>query len=448
VTLSISGEVVSRVADALAGVPTAAYWSPVIYPWAVQNFRPLPNVERPRPSAAGTRIYAHIPFCRYHCTFCIYAVRGGAKRAEMERYVAGITRELEAIEMGTPLTRLTVGGGTPTALPPELLDEFLSHVFARTSVPERHNYKMEASPDSISEAHVQVMRKFGIGRVSIGVESMDEQVLDAVRRRHSPEQALEAIRLVTDHGIAINADLIYGLPGQTEASFRSDLEKLVEAGVTRVCLYALRLNAKTKVAKQLAVAERLDLERTLRWRSFVTDVARELGFRQEHPFSFERGGAAAALAGDRVTGDAPAPISEYGIGMSARSQLGHAAYRNHENFGAYLERVERGESPVESVFELSDRHRKTQLLATTLADGKPLSRAVYEHAFGAPIEQDFPELLPRLVRADLIVDSSDSLTLTDLGKLVYDRVLLCFYSEQEQRVLHTLNAQIPAAASP
>src|SRR5262245_57181612 len=121
----ISDALVAQVSRALDPAPQSAFTTPVVYPWAVQNFEARPRAARPRPMATPVRLYLHIPFCNYHCTFCFYAVRTGAQRAEMERYTVAIERELEWLEPGTPLSRLVVGGGTPTALAPELLDRIL-----------------------------------------------------------------------------------------------------------------------------------------------------------------------------------------------------------------------------------------------------------------------------------------------------------------------------------
>ena len=121
--------------------------------------------------------------------------------------------------------------------------------------------------------------------------------------------------------------------------------------------------------------------------------------------------------------------------MSARSQLGDVVYRNHERPETYLQRVERSLSPVETVFHLDVADRKTQFVAGSLGCGKALSRVAYEHAFGASIDTDFGELLERLRHAELIEDDGARVVLTEPGKLVYDRVLLCFYPERAKRWL-------------
>jgi len=252
---------------------------------------------------------------------------------------------------------------------------------------------------------------------------------------------------VVQSGLLLNADLIYGLPGQSMQSFRRDLEAVSEAGVHSVCLYALRLNEKTKVAPQLAEAERLDLAHVMRWRAFVAQTARELGFTQTRSYTWKRLGAAQPVAagGGRRAAEAGGGIQEFALGMSARSQLANTVYRNHERFDVYLDRVEQGLSPVESVFELDEHDQRTQFVAGSLGNGKPLDRAAYERRFGAGIDAHFGELLGRLRGAGLIDDDGARITLTELGLLVYDRVLQCFYPARAQRWLRDWAASPPQA---
>jgi len=113
--------------------------------------------------------------------------------------------------------------------------------------------------------------------------------------------------------------------------------------------------------------------------------------------------------------------------MSARSHLRTTIYRNHDRIHEYIRRVEAGASPVEQVFRLGPEDLRTQFVARSLGDGRPLERAAYERAFGRPLEADYGEVVARLAGAGLVVDRGDEVVLSDLGRLVYDRVMLQFY---------------------
>jgi oxygen-independent coproporphyrinogen-3 oxidase len=375
-------------AAALGPAPAVAYAAAHVYPWAAPNFTLSPGAPRDRLPLGKIRLYVHVPFCRYSCTFCFYAVRVGAARNLMERYVGALDRELEWVEPGTPLSQLFVGGGTPTALPPDLLNRVLRTVFARAPATGSEIHTVEASPETITPEHLAVLRDNGVGRVSMGIQSLDDAVLAGVRRRHTAEQALSACELLSRSGLVANVDLIYGLPGQDEDSFLRDLEAVAGRGVHSVTLYDLRLNERTPVARSLSEDERLVLGRLVRWRAFVRHAALALGFEQTRWHTFRRPGGPGVRHRRAPHFEDDSRGYQLGIGMSARSHLGYTVYRNHERLDTYVSRIERGESPVEEVFPLDEADRKTQFVARSLGDGRALVREVYERAFGAPIEHD------------------------------------------------------------
>ncbi len=432
-----------RIARALDGVPRAAYSVPHVYPSAAPAFVPAPMAERPPLRAAKLRLYAHVPYCRYHCTFCYFAVRVGASADAMARYVRALAAELEWVAPGTPLTQLFVGGGTPTALPPELLDEMLERIFARARPDGSGVHTVETSPETISPAHIDVLKRRGIGRVSMGIQSLDAEVLGSVHRRQTREQALAACELLVSSGLVVNVDLIYGLPQQTEAGFLDDLRAVAACGVPAVTLYSLRVTERTGVAKQLEHDEPFDLASLLRWRAFVKRSAEVLGYTQTRWHTFKRLDTIASTHERLPCFDDDMAGYQLGIGMSARSHLGFTVYRNHEQLEPYLARVEAGQSPVEHVFDLDEEDRMTQLIARTLGDGRALVRDDYARTFGRPIERDFGSLLDRLQGAGLLETTGPALALTPTGELLYDVVTLAFYP---RRARDWLMAREPRAA--
>jgi oxygen-independent coproporphyrinogen III oxidase len=437
----LSAETLEGVARALAHVPGAAYCVPHEYPGAAPAFLPEPMAERPPLAGDRLRLYAHIPFCRYRCTFCCFAVRTGADDDSMARYVRALRRELEWVQPGTPLAQLFVGGGTPTALRPELLDELLTAIFQRTVRVGDGVHTVEASPETLSPAHVEVLRRHGIGRVSMGIQSLDDGVLGAVHRRHSAEEALAACALLVGAGLIVNTDLIYGLPRQDEDCFLADMEKVARTGVHSFTLYSLHLNDRTPVSKVLRDGERLALARLMRWRAVVKQTAERLGYAQTRMHTFKRldtiGGMHERLAHFHHTSVG----YQFGVGMSARSHLGRTVYRNVSKLDTYLQRIEEGLSPVDETIPLADEDRMTQFIGRSLGDGKVLSRSLYSTTFGRDLDDDFAETLARLKGADLIDDDGEHVTMSALGTLVYDLVTLSFYPQRAQDWLRARHAQ-------
>ena len=432
---ALDAPTLQRVASALASVPRAAYSVPHVYPSAAPAYTEAPMEERPPLDAEKLRLYVHVPFCRYHCTFCYFAVRIGASTETMARYVRALGRELELAPSGAPLSQLFVGGGTPTALPPELLDELLETVFRRHPPVPGNVHTVETSPETISPAHVEVLRRRGVGRVSMGIQSLDGEVLGTVHRQQTSAGALSACELLVASGLILNVDLIYGLPGQTEESFLRDLDAIAERGVPSFTAYSLRVNERTPVAKVLEDGNPFDLAGLMRWRAFVQRSAEERGYTQTRWHTFKRLDTIASTHERLPCFDDDMSGYQLGIGMSARSHLGYTVYRNHEQLPIYLRRIEQGQSPVEQVFRLDEDDRKTQAIARSLGDGKPLARAHYERIFGRPVDEDFGEVLASLRSGRLLEDDGSTLVLSELGRLVYDLVTLAFYPRRAREWL-------------
>jgi oxygen-independent coproporphyrinogen-3 oxidase len=437
---------VGSIQDALGDLPRFLEGPPHVYTLCGPRYEAAPKHERGVPRRRKLRLYVHVPFCRYKCSFCSYAVLaapGGPDHDAMRRYLDAVRRELASIAPRTHLSGLFIGGGTPTALPPELLDELLQTVFAYLETGGDGVHTCESSPDTVTAAHAEAMRRHGIDRVSIGVQSLQERVLDAIARRHSARQALEAIRMLVGMGLVVNVDLIYGLPGQREDDFRRDVLRAAELGVHGLTLYALRLSERSAIGGTLARDERMDLAHLVRWRGVAHAAAAEAGFVQTRWHSFERAAGASATHRRLPSFGEGNNVFQLGVGNSARSHLGARIYRNARSPQAYARRVAAGESPVDQVFELDQEDRRTLYLVRAIGD-RAIDRVDYRRAFGRSFDADYGERVERLSAADLVAEAGRSIVLTEAGKLVDDRIALAFYPKRALDALHAEGARIEA----
>lgn len=279
----------------------------------------------------------------------------------------------------------------------------------------------------------------------MGVQSLDAEVLGKVHREQTMKQALAACELLVSSGLIVNVDLIYGLPGQTEAVFQEDISAMAASGVPALTLYSLRVNERTPVTRVLGDHERFDLARLVRWRAFVKRCAEELGYTQTRWHTFKRMQSAASTHEWLPTFDESMSGHQLGVGMSARSQLGYTVYRNVDRLEPYVDRVESWQSPVEQVFPMTEPDRMTQFVARSLGDGKPLERARYARTFGRTVDDDFGEIIARLVGGGLVVDEGEHLRVSDTGRLLHDLVTLAFYPEHARKWLAEREELSPAA---
>ena len=425
----ITDPLVDRIQRAIGPAARVAYAATHVYPMGAPNFKATPLAEREYPACDTMRLYVHIPFCSYACNFCFFATKVGASREQMESYVDALLAELEWVERGTGLSQMFVGGGTPTSLPPDLLDRVLGTILDRMPSTGTGVHTIETSPETVTPEHLEVIKKHGIGRVSMGIQSLDEATLSGVNRRHSVDQALSACHTLAGSGLISNVDLIYGLPDQTYESFQRDMQLVSDAGVPSMTLYNLRLNEQTPLAKFISEEQRLYLASLMRWRKFVKQAASDLGFTQTRWHTFKRLNTIAAKHEQLPCFDQKVGGYQLGIGNSARSHLGSAVYRNHPDLKTYLDRIGKGQNPVEETFTLGEADRKTQFVARSLGDGKRLNRNEYQTAFARPIEEDFGQLLDQLLDAELIEEDGELISLTELGRLVHDVITLAFYPD-------------------
>jgi oxygen-independent coproporphyrinogen-3 oxidase len=430
---------IQEIFEALGYFNYLTFAPPNIYPMSAPAFQKAEHAPRPAYTEVGgpIGIYAHIPFCNYACSFCFYAKRIGETRETMARYVDALEKELTWIPPGTPLTQLFVGGGTPTALPPELLDRTLTAIF-RNVVRGPITHTVECSPDSLTDAHIDVLLKHQIGRVSMGIQSTHDDTLDHIRRKHAGEAALATCAKLVSRGLMVNVDLIYGLPAQTHDHFRRDLDLVSASGAHSITAYNLRVNERTPVAQKLAEDERLGPQRLIRWRAFVRHTAAELGYRQTRGHTFVRStGADPGSQRAATFRDLTSHGQQFSVGLSSRSRLNGTIYRNNADLAAYLDCIESGRSPVHELFPLDASGSRLRYIALSLGEGEPLDRADYQRTFGTSFDEDFAVPLQITREAALIADSPDATTLglTSDGKLIYDKVLLAFYPDEVKQWL-------------
>lgn len=422
-----SQQQLDALAEALGPRPPVSYAAAHAYPASAPAFVASPELERQQAAQQALRLYVHVPFCAYRCSFCFFAVRVGAQRTEMESYVKALLQELEWARPGTPLIQMFMGGGTPTMLPPDLLDQLLGGIVARLPSQGEHVHCVETSPDSLTEGHLDVLLRHRVGRVSMGTQSLHDDQLGDVNRNHTAAQTLQACRLALEAGLILNVDLMYGLPGQTQASFQRDFATLAELGVPSLTIYDLRLNERTPVARDLRQQERLELAQLLSWRRFVAATAASSGYTQTRWHTFKRLDGIAARHQRAPHHQASGLGYQLGIGLSARSHLGDTVYRNHSQMQPYLERIASGRSPVQESLPLSLADRRCQYVLSSIGDGRPLDTGDYQTTFGRSFEQDHGEALQRLLTGGLIQRRGTVLELSPVGRLLHDRVAYNFY---------------------
>jgi oxygen-independent coproporphyrinogen-3 oxidase len=193
-------------------------------------------------------LYVHIPWCVRKCPYCDFNSheRGGElpQREYVERLIADLEALLPSV-WGRRLSSVFIGGGTPSLFSPESIDALLSGARARLPIEPEAEITLEANPATVEAARFAGFRAAGVNRISIGVQSFDQHMLAALGRIHGPGEARGAIDAALASFDNVNIDLMYGLPGQTAAMARADIEEAAAAGVPHVSAYQLTIEPNT-----------------------------------------------------------------------------------------------------------------------------------------------------------------------------------------------------------
>lgn len=200
-------------------------------------------------------LYFHIPFCNSRCTYCdFYSTTMGEQMRS--GYVAAAMAELEARREEYEqhgFATIYMGGGTPSCLDDEQIVGMLQSTKEMCAVLADAEITLEANPDDIALERVVRWRSAGVNRVSLGVQTLDDDVLKRLNRRHSAQQAIEAVQVLVRGGIEnVSVDLIYGLPGQTLEGFRCDLLQVLSLPVKHLSAYSLMLEGDTPLARSVS----------------------------------------------------------------------------------------------------------------------------------------------------------------------------------------------------
>ena len=199
------------------------------------NCRDLP-IMKPTP---GRGLYIHVPFCRSRCHFCAFYLEIHDK-AKAASYVRALTHEIALHRANRtfgdqPITSLYVGGGTPTTLSTEQLQSILVLIRDSFALAPQAEISIEAHPDTVTPAILSELVEAGFNRISLGAESMEKAELIRVGRPGSPMGTARAVAAARQAGFAnINLDLMYGLPGQTAASWHASLQDIIALNPSHV----------------------------------------------------------------------------------------------------------------------------------------------------------------------------------------------------------------------
>jgi len=345
----------------------------------------------------------HVPFCAHRCGYCDFVTVTG-REDERARYVAALAAEVERADVA-PET-IFVGGGTPSIL----ADPDLARLLA--ALPPAAEVTVECNPETVTPAKAQVLVEGGVTRVSLGAQSFRPHLLEVLERRARPEQIVAAVRVLRDAGIqSLNLDLIFGVPGQSCADLRADLDALVALGPDHVSAYELEAKPGTRFTHRHGRELERQAEAMEDYYEEVVGALRAAGYRWYETANFCRPGHECRHNLGYWLGH-----DYLGIGVGAVSTLGLERRKNRPGLRGYLEAVEAGRRPPAEVELLTPSERGMERLMLGLRLDVPLEL----NGLAALVDDAACE---RLADAGMLVRCDGALALTERGRFLANDVV-------------------------
>jgi len=367
-------------------------------------------------------IYVHIPFCARICPYCAF-YKDLLDRSQTSRFCEALLRELELNEsrrrtgdrrsLLRPST-IYFGGGTPTALNVAQLESLLRGFDERLELSQLVEWTIEANPGSVSARKAALLKNFGVNRISLGVQSWDDELLKLLGREHNAQQAEESFRILRDAGLTnVNVDLMFGLPGQTVDQWRATLEKTIALEPEHVSTYCLTYEEDTEFFLRHARGEfRQDADADAEFFETAMAILEDAGYGHYEISNYARPGF------ESVHNRAYWLGKDYlGIGPSAVSTTGMQRWQNVCDYRAYIDRALSGESTRTMSENLTHEMKRTERIALGLRTREGISASELK---------DFSRETDELIGLQLLRNSNGNFVLTRRGKSLADSISEAF----------------------
>jgi oxygen-independent coproporphyrinogen-3 oxidase len=366
-------------------------------------------------------LYFHIPFCSRKCDYCHFYVLPDKESLKIQ-LMQGLSLEwqywLPHIKEKT-IASIYFGGGTPSLLGAERINEILSWIKSSVKLVDHPEITLEANPEHISHSLMASYREAGINRVSIGIQTLDDQLLNVLTRQHDSKKAIEAVYATAGAGLSnISIDLMYDLPGQNLQQWVQTLKQASALPISHLSLYNLTIEPHTVFFKKKELLQKIipDEEISLQMYESAVRELEEKGLKQYEISAFAKTGYQSKHNSGYWTGR---PF--LGLGPSAFSYWEERRFRNICHLNRYTEALSNYISPIDFTEELDPQSKMRELFVINLRLCSGVDLAYFQ-----TIHQELYSVLKitleKLQAQGLICLSSTHATLTKRGILLYDSI--------------------------
>jgi coproporphyrinogen III oxidase-like Fe-S oxidoreductase len=417
----------------IANYPPFSFWKPAF----------LPDAERalhspPRPGVP-LGLYLHIPFCRKRCKFCYFRVYTDKNAKDIEIYLDALLKEVELLSRtacvgGRPLDYVYFGGGTPSYLSAAQLDGLMMRLRDILPWGQAREVTFECEPGTLQKHKLEMLRKHGITRLSLGVENFKPEILQFNGRAHLEEEIYRAFGWARELDFPqINIDLIAGMVGEDWPNWRECVRKTLELAPDCVTVYQMELPYNTVFSKELKVLGNdeptlavADWPTKRAWTRYAFDEFVKAGYSISSATTVVKDPATTRF----VYREALWHGSDmFGTGVASFGHVNGVHIQNVDTWEQYIEKLNAGQLPLGRAFPTTERDRLIRELVLLLKTGH-LDVAYFRTKYSVDIRDEFRAAFDRLTRDGWLTISGESVDCTPDGLMQIDRHLPAFFDPQ------------------
>ena len=412
-------------------------------PFSFWNEEDVPCVESllesPESGTAPLGLYYHVPFCRKRCHFCYFRVYTDKNSADIRRYLAATMKELRRYAekpylAGRKPKYVYFGGGTPSYLSAQQLTELTDEMKAILPWDEAEEVTFECEPGTLSEKKLEVIKNFGVTRLSLGIENFSDHVLEINGRAHRSAEVFRAYDYARSLGFDnINVDLIAGMLEETEENWADSVRQLIDLSPDCVTIYQMEVPFNTTIYKSMKEQGKLnapvaDWPTKRRWVDYAFGELEAVGYVVTSAYTAVKDPENTKFVyRDRLWTGA----DMVSLGVASFGHLGGIHYQNLTHIDQYIETLERDDSPIRRALLTTEEERFLRELILQFKLGC-VSLAYFRDKFGEDVAARFAEILTDLQQAGDLTREEDHLVLSRDALLRVDSLLHRFFLPQHR----------------
>ena len=366
-------------------------------------------------------LYLHIPFCIKKCDYCDF-LSGPATRAGQEAYIYALLREMEAASAveKRPVDTVFIGGGTPSVPDCDIMEKLLQGIQKCFCLAQDAEITIEANPGTLTTEKLALYKRYGINRLSIGLQSPKNQELSALGRIHNYEQFLESYYMAREAGFSnINTDLMFAIPGQHYEGWIDNLRTVAELGPEHISAYSLIIEEGTPFFERKL--ELPDEDTEYQMYEAVADVLGKYGYQQYEISNYAKEGKSCRHNEGYWT------RTDYlGLGLGAASLIGRERFTNTADMQEYLSDSENPEKIRKNRELLTKEDEMSEFMFLGLRMTKGVSKDDFQEYFGTAIENIYGEVLEKYKSQGLLMEKNRRIFLSRAGIHVSNGIMADF----------------------